>query len=93
MCNFVHCENGGGTINILEEKRKRHHSSPYLIFQYPAVSYDALEEMFPHVDVHRREGIIQQVDVPVLVHRPRQGDSLLLPAAQVDALARRERKE
>ena len=51
-----------------------------------AVVDDLLEDVLPDVGVDGREGVVEQVDLGVVVHRPRQAHPLLLPAAQVDPL-------
>lgn len=50
--------------------------------QQPA--HAPLEDVRRHVAVHRGEGVVEQVHVGPLVHGPRQGHALLLPAAEVD---------
>lgn len=46
--------------------------------------------MFPHVSVHGRQGVVQQVHGPVTVHRSGQAHPLLLTSRQVHSLDRAE---
>mmetsp|Transcript_2525 Transcript_2525/g.7950 ORF Transcript_2525/g.7950 Transcript_2525/m.7950 type:complete len:359 (-) Transcript_2525:1675-2751(-) len=46
----------------------------------------ALEDALPHVRIHRREHVVQQVHVGVCVHRTGQTHARLLAAAQGNAL-------
>ena len=39
-----------------------------------------------HMRVHSTEGVVQQIDIVVCVHGPRQADSLLLTTAHADTL-------
>ena len=50
-----------------------------------------LEDVLAHVGVDGAEGVVQQVDVGVLVHGTSQTHALLLPTTQVDALRGVER--
>lgn len=45
-----------------------------------------VEDVFAHMGVHSAEDVVQQHDVGVRVHRPRQANPLLLPPRQVDPL-------
>ena len=49
-------------------------------------SDDLLKDVFSHVGVDGRQGVVQQVDLGVVIHGPGQTDPLLLTARQVDAL-------
>ncbi|CAN7947137.1 unnamed protein product, partial [Ixodes pacificus] len=42
--------------------------------------------MRSHVHVDSAEGVVEEVDVRIVVHRPCQADPQLLTAAQIDAL-------
>lgn len=44
--------------------------------------------VFSHVSVHRRQWVIEEVDVGVTVHGPGQAHALLLAPGQVHALRR-----
>ena len=49
----------------------------------PQQDLEALgEDVSPHVDVQRRQRVVQQEDVAVAVDGPCQADPLLLPPAQ-----------
>ena len=62
-------------------------SVPRLVSQDAAVAVnDPLEDVLPHVGVDGGEGVVEQVDLGVVVHRPGQAHPLLLAAAQVDPL-------
>ena len=43
-----------------------------------------LEQMSPHFAVDGRQGVVEEVDVSIAVHRPCQTDPLLLPATQIN---------
>ena len=47
---------------------------------------DVLEQVLADVRVHRGQGVVQQVDVGVVVHGTRQTHALLLTTADVDTL-------
>ena len=57
-----------------------------LVLQQTSGSDDLLEQVLAHVGIHSRERVVEEVDIPVVVHRPRQADPLLLPAREVDSL-------
>ncbi len=46
----------------------------------------AVQQVAPHVRVHRRQRVVQQHHIRARVAGPCQRDALPLPAAQVDAL-------
>ena len=46
----------------------------------------AVQQVAPHVRVHRRQRVVQQHHIRARVAGAREGDPLPLPAAQVDAL-------
>ena len=58
----------------------------HLLTEHARSTHHLLKDVLANVAVHSTERIVQQVDVTVLVHSTRQGHTLLLPAAQVDAL-------
>jgi hypothetical protein len=58
----------------------------YLIFETPIWANDSVKQMLAHMYIHSRQGIIQQVNVAVLVHSSGQTHSLLLTTTQVDTL-------
>lgn len=59
----------------------------YLIACFVLYLSDALvEDVLAHMGVHSAEDVVQQHDVGVRVHRPRQANPLLLPPRQVDPL-------
>jgi hypothetical protein len=45
-----------------------------------------LEEVLADDLVHRREGVVQQVEVSLPVKSPGQGQTRFLPSRQIDAL-------
>ena len=45
-----------------------------------------LKDVFSHVGVDGRQGVVQQVDLGVVIHGAGQTDPLLLTARQVDTL-------
>ena len=47
---------------------------------------DLVEDVSTNVSVNSRERVVEEIDSTVLIHGPRQAHSLLLTAAQVDAL-------
>ncbi len=59
------------------------HQDPGLAAQQAADA--AVQQVPAHVRVHRRQRVVQQHHVGLSVAGSRQGDSLLLPAAQIDA--------
>ena len=60
------------------------HQHPGLPAQQAADA--AVQQVPPHVRVHRRQRVVQQHHIGAGVAGPRQGDPLLLASAQVDAL-------
>ena len=58
----------------------------YLILEYSTVAAHILEDMLAHMRVHSWEGIIEKIDVCVIVNGTSEGYALLLAAWQVDAL-------
>ena len=58
----------------------------YLVLQRSLWSKDFVKDVLSNMGVDSTEGIIQEVDVTVLIHSPCQTHSLLLPSTQVDAL-------
>lgn len=58
----------------------------YLFLQQSLGPNHVLEDGFAHVTVHRRQGVVEKIDVAVAVHRARQTHSLFLSAAQIGSL-------
>lgn len=59
---------------------------PYPSLQQALWSDDLLEDVLPHVGVHSRERVVQQVVITVTVDRPSQAHTLLLATRQVNTL-------
>ena len=58
----------------------------YLVPNHSLGSDDLLKDVFPDVGVDGTEGVVQEVDVCLLVDCSRQTHPLLLTSAQVDPL-------
>lgn len=58
----------------------------YLSMQDALGPNDLFKEMLAHMGINGRQGVIQQVDIFILVHCSGQRDTLLLASTQVDAL-------
>ena len=61
-------------------------NSSYLIFQYSLIADDFIKYVFANMSINCREGVIQEVDVLILVHSTGQRHSLLLTSRQIYAL-------
>jgi len=64
----------------------------YLALQRPLWADDVVEDVLGDVRVHRRQRVVQQVDVGVAVQSPGQAHALPLAPGQVDSLDTRERE-
>ena len=60
----------------------------YLVLQHPLGANHIFKYVFSHVGIHRRQGVIKEVDVRVAVHGPGQAHALLLAPRQVHTLGR-----
>ena len=60
----------------------------YLVFESAVWTYDVIKDVLAHVRIDCTKWVIQEVDVSVLIDRPRQRYALLLTARQIDALQR-----
>ena len=58
----------------------------YLMFESAVWTNDVIKDVFTHVRIDCTKWVIQEVDVSVLIDRPRQRYALLLTARQIDAL-------
>jgi len=70
---------------------KDHSVFTHLLTKYTFWSDHVLEHVTCHVDVDGTEWVVEEVDVGVLVHGPRQTHSQLLTSAQTDALQDRKK--
>lgn len=59
---------------------------PHLVPEDPFWSDDFVEDVLTHVGVHRRQWVIQQVDIRLPVHRPGQAHPLLLAPGKIQTL-------
>lgn len=48
-----------------------------------------MENVFSHVSIHGRQGVIQNIDVCILIGRSGQADALLLAPTEIDALKKK----
>ena len=60
----------------------------YLVFQDALVTEDFAEDVFAHVTVHGRQGVVKEIDIGICIHGTRQAHALPLTSAQVEALPR-----
>ena len=58
----------------------------YLVFQDTLVTEDFAEDVFAHVTVHGRQGVVKEIDIGICIHGTRQAHALPLTSAQVEAL-------
>ena len=58
----------------------------HLPLQQTTVTDDLVKDVSPHVAVHGRERVIQEVNICLGIQGTGQGDALLLTSRQVDAL-------
>lgn len=58
----------------------------YLAFQEATGAQDLIKNVFSHVSVHGRQGVVQNVDVRILVGGSCQADPLLLTPTEVYTL-------
>lgn len=89
-CNGQFLNAHGKSQRETKSNQIKHTKSPHLPLQQPLWTNELVEDVFGQVGVHRRQRVIQQVDVSVAVQSSGQTHPLPLPTREVDALKDRD---